>query len=382
MLFAVSVLLHELGHAIVALRNGIEITDITLWLFGGVARMGREADSAGTEFRIAAAGPAVTFVIAAALTAVGIGLAGSKHGFLQAMLVENDADISGPLAAVAWLASINILVLLFNLIPAFPLDGGRIIRAAWRFTGDRNRATRFAARLGQLFSYVFVGVGLLMAFGGNFVGGVWLALIGLVLGGSARASAAQSNFSERIGGLSVADVMDAEPVAIPDDDVAGSDRLSAADDLAADPSGLILERRLDGDRPGEDREPEFDDRVDIPHRAVDHQPGDPPLLGGEGQDVAPGTALGESLRVDHEHVAGRRLDQGVVDDQVVLGNTVHRQGDAREPTGRIDRLEPGIERPGLALRLVEGGRPQTLQNLDLTLRGPHRFVPVHPQPPR
>ncbi|CAN5555412.1 site-2 protease family protein [soil metagenome] len=212
-----SVLLHELGHAVVALRNGIQIEDITLWLFGGVARMSRDADSAGTEFRIAAAGPAVTMLIAIVLTAVGVGLAGSHQGFFDAMVVNDKADISGPLAAVAWLASINILILVFNLIPAFPLDGGRIIRAvAWRVSGNRNRATLFAARLGQGFSYLFIGIGVLMLFAGNFIGGVWLALIGMVLGGSARASAAQSEFAERISDLRVSDVMDAEPVAIPE----------------------------------------------------------------------------------------------------------------------------------------------------------------------
>jgi Zn-dependent protease len=216
--FFASILLHELGHAVVAIRNGIKITDITLWLFGGVARMDREADSPGVEFRIAAAGPAVTLLIAFALTAVGVGMAGSHQGFLDAMLVRKNADISGGLAVVAWLASINVLVLFFNLIPAFPLDGGRIIRAiAWRLNGDRNRATRFAARLGQGFSYLFIAIGGLMLVTGDFFGGLWLALIGMVLGGSAKASAAQSEFAGRIEGITVADVMDREPVAIPVD---------------------------------------------------------------------------------------------------------------------------------------------------------------------
>jgi Zn-dependent protease len=216
--FFASILLHELGHAVVAVRNGIKITDITLWLFGGVARMDREATSAGVEFRIAAAGPAVTLLIAIVLTAVGVAVAGSQQGFIDAMLVRDNADISGGLAVVAWLASINVLVLFFNLIPAFPLDGGRIIRAlAWRLNGDRNRATRFAARLGQGFSYLFVAIGVLMLLTGDFFGGLWLALIGMVLGGSARASAAQSEFAGRIEGITVADVMDAEPVAIPVD---------------------------------------------------------------------------------------------------------------------------------------------------------------------
>jgi CBS domain-containing protein len=119
---------------------------------------------------------------------------------------------------VAWLASINLLVLGFNLIPAFPLDGGRVARAiAWKLTGDRNRATRFAARLGQGFSYVFIGFGIFLAVQGDLVGGIWLALVGFILASSARGAVMQTEFSSRIEGVTVADVMDADPVAIPED---------------------------------------------------------------------------------------------------------------------------------------------------------------------
>ena len=216
--FFASILLHELGHALVATRNGIAITEITLWLFGGVARMSRDSDSAGVEFRIAAAGPAVTLVIAAACTAAGVALAGSEQGFLDAMTFNEGADVSGPLAVVAWLASINALVLVFNLIPAFPLDGGRIARAiAWRVTGDRNRATRFAATLGQGFAYVFIAVGVLLVVSGSVFSGIWLGLIGFLLGSAARGTAARTEVTSRIEGISVADVMDSDPVAIPDD---------------------------------------------------------------------------------------------------------------------------------------------------------------------
>ena len=213
-----SILLHELGHAVVATRNGITITEITLWLFGGVARMSRDSQSAGVEFRVAAAGPLVTLLIAAACTVGGVALAGSEQGFLDAMVVDEGAEVSGPLAVVAWLASINALVLIFNLIPAFPLDGGRIARAiAWKLTGDRNRATRFAAGLGQVFSYVFIAVGVLILIQGYVLSGIWLALIGFLLGSAARGTAARTEVTSRIEGISVADVMDSEPVAIPDD---------------------------------------------------------------------------------------------------------------------------------------------------------------------
>jgi Zn-dependent protease len=210
-----SIVLHELGHALVAIRNGIGITSIQLWIFGGMARMDRESDSPATEFKVAVAGPLVTLAIVVALTAVGLAAAGPDE-FWKAVLIESDSGVSGVLAAVAWLASINFLVLIFNLLPAFPMDGGRIVRAlAWWRTGDRSSATRFAARLGRVFAYIFIGGGLLLVFDGAVFAGVWLALIGVVINGSARAASAQTQISGRISNLSVADVMDREPVAIP-----------------------------------------------------------------------------------------------------------------------------------------------------------------------
>lgn len=210
-----SIVLHELGHAMVALRNGIGISSIQLWIFGGVARMDRESDSPSTEFKVAIAGPLVTLAIVVVLAALGLAAAGPDE-FRKAMLVEGEADTSGVLAMVAWLASINFLVLVFNLLPAFPMDGGRVVRAiAWWRTGDRASATHFAARLGRLFAFLFIGAGLLMIFDGYLFGGIWLALIGMVINGSARGAAMQTAISGRLSGMRVADVMDREPVAIP-----------------------------------------------------------------------------------------------------------------------------------------------------------------------
>jgi Zn-dependent protease len=215
--FFASILLHELGHAFVALRRGIGISDITLWMFGGVARMTKDSDSPGTEFKVAVAGPLVTLVIAVACVAVGIAAAGWEE-FWKAMRIEDAAQTSGILALIAWLASINVLVLFFNLIPAFPLDGGRIARAiAWKVTGDRNRATRGAARLGQGFSYLFIAIGIFFFLRGDLIDGIWLALIGFILLQSARGAVMQTEFTSRIEGLTVSDVMDDEPVAIPED---------------------------------------------------------------------------------------------------------------------------------------------------------------------
>jgi Zn-dependent protease len=215
--FFASILLHELGHAMVSIRKGIPISDITLWMFGGVARMTRDSDSAGTEFKIAVAGPVVTAVIAAACIAAGILGAGGED-FWRAMRFSESTGTSGGLAVIAWLATVNVFVLGFNLIPAFPLDGGRIARAiAWRITGDRNKATRFAAMLGQGFSYVFMAVGVFIAINGDFIGGVWLVVVGFILGSAARGAIVQTELSSRIEGITVADVMDREPVAIPEE---------------------------------------------------------------------------------------------------------------------------------------------------------------------
>jgi len=217
-LFLGSILLHELGHAVVANRRGIPITEITLWMFGGVARMTKDSDSPGTEFKISAAGPAVTLLAVIAAAVVGIAIS-SPSEFWDALAIEAGVGTSGLVAMFAWLAWSNAIVLVFNLIPAFPLDGGRITRAiVWRLTGDRNRATRFAATLGRGFSYVLIGLGFVIVLGlGDLVAGLWLALVGFMLGQSARGYALQSEFSSRIEGIRVADVMDAEPVAIPEE---------------------------------------------------------------------------------------------------------------------------------------------------------------------
>jgi CBS domain-containing protein len=132
------------------------------------------------------------------------------------MVVDPDADTSGVLAMMAWLASINALVLVFNLLPAFPMDGGRIVRAiAWKRSGDRAAATRFAATLGRGFAYLFIGAGVFLIIQGQAFNGVWLALIGAIINGSARAATVQTAISSKIEGVRVADVMDTEPVAIP-----------------------------------------------------------------------------------------------------------------------------------------------------------------------
>lgn len=215
--FFASIVLHELGHAFAAQRNGIGISSIQLWIFGGMARMDRESPSAAAEFKVAVAGPLVTLVIVGVLTAIGVAAVGADE-FRRAVEIESGSGVSGAMAMVGWLAWINGVVLLFNLLPAFPMDGGRIVRAiAWWHTGDRNSATRFAAGLGRIFGYLFIGGGLALAATGNAFSGVWLALIGFIIASSARAASMQTRITGRISQLQVSDVMDRQPVTISDE---------------------------------------------------------------------------------------------------------------------------------------------------------------------
>jgi Zn-dependent protease len=217
-LFFGSILLHELGHAVVAIRHGIGVPAITLWMFGGVARLGKDSDTPGTEFKIAVAGPLVTAAIVIVCVAAGLLLAGGEE-FRNAALTEGDTRTSGIAALISWLASINLLVLIFNLVPAFPLDGGRIARAiAWWRTGSRTTGTRFAATLGEWFGLflILAGIGYFLVYLGDVLGGIWLAFVGFILRGAAKAALAQTEVTSRIEGISVADVMDRDPVAIPE----------------------------------------------------------------------------------------------------------------------------------------------------------------------
>jgi Zn-dependent protease len=216
LLFFVSVLLHELGHAVVAMRNGIGISGIDLWMFGGVAKMQQDAPSAGVEFRVAIAGPLVTVAIVAICFGLGSAIS-SAHQVLQGTRFET-GPFGATTAVLGYLTSINALLLVFNLIPGYPLDGGRIARAiAWWRTGDRMRATRFAARLGRAFSFVMIAAGILLFIRGSLLGGIWLAVVGIMLGQFARTAELQTAVTSRLEGLRVADVMDAEPVAVSED---------------------------------------------------------------------------------------------------------------------------------------------------------------------
>ncbi len=178
--FFASLVAHELAHALVARHHEVEVTGLTLWLFGGVAHLASEPSTPRADFRIAIAGPATSLGLAVGfqLVALGAQALGIAH-----LLVE----------AATWLAGINLMLGLFNLLPGAPLDGGRILRAfLWRRHGDWPRATVFAARAGSIVAWVLIGFGVLEFFAGTSMGGLWLVFIGWFVLSAARAEEAEA----------------------------------------------------------------------------------------------------------------------------------------------------------------------------------------------
>jgi len=200
LLFFGSLVLHELGHAVVAKREGMEIEGITLWLFGGVAKFKGMFPSAGAEFRIAIAGPLVSL-------AIGVGL----------LAVATAAPLPSELDGVlTWLGTINLFLLAFNMLPALPLDGGRVLRAlTWRRTGDFLQATRIAGGLGRGFGQAMIAGGVALALFAGAPGGLWLALIGRFLITAAGAETSFATTRDLLQGWLVGDAMARDPVVAP-----------------------------------------------------------------------------------------------------------------------------------------------------------------------
>jgi Zn-dependent protease/CBS domain-containing protein len=201
-IFFLSVLLHELGHSVVALRYAIPVRSITLFMFGGIAQIGAEPPSAKVEFLVAIAGPLVSLALAILFYAL--------QGVLSGI---------APLYGVAeYLAYINLALALFNLIPGYPLDGGRVFRAiVWAVTGDMGRSTVIAGNVGRFFALLFIFGGVWQMFHGNLGGGLWIALIGLFLDSAASAQIQQVMFRRLLAGHRVADAMSSNYAAIPED---------------------------------------------------------------------------------------------------------------------------------------------------------------------
>ena len=184
-LFFVSLTLHELGHAWVARRNGIEIAGIDLWFFGGIAKLSRDSDSPGEEFRVSAAGPAVTLLIVIVACVGGMLVGGTQR--LRRRACSCATTRAPALAVLGWLALVNVGLFVFNLIPAFPLDGGRIATRdrveAHRRPQPRRRASPRVS--GQAFSYILMGLGIFLLVRGDAGSGIWWILMGWFLGQSA-----------------------------------------------------------------------------------------------------------------------------------------------------------------------------------------------------
>jgi Zn-dependent protease len=201
MLF-VSVLLHELGHSVVAKRYGIPVPRITLFIFGGVSEIATEPTSASAEFWIAAAGPTVSFALALIFWE------------LRPLLVN-----AGPLLALAkYLALLNLVLGAFNLVPGFPLDGGRVFRSIlWGITKDFKRSTSIATVTGRFFGYFFIFFGVWQAIGGNVFNGLWIAFIGWFLESAAASQGRNQLFKDLLGTHKVSEVMNQDFTRIPGD---------------------------------------------------------------------------------------------------------------------------------------------------------------------
>jgi Zn-dependent protease/CBS domain-containing protein len=201
LLLFVSVLLHELSHAFVALAHRLSVRGITLHVFGGVSHLEDEPPTPRAEFLIAVVGPITSFAIAAVLWALNAG------GLVQPPWAQ---------AVVAYLVLVNVAVGVFNLVPGFPLDGGRILRAAlWKWKGTLGQATYMASRVGVGFAFALMALGVVQILGGNVIGGFWLILIGMFLRGAADASHSQVALREALARLPVRDIMAREVVTVP-----------------------------------------------------------------------------------------------------------------------------------------------------------------------
>lgn len=204
LLFLASILLHELGHAVLALRHGVPVRSITLFVFGGLAAMDREADHPRAEFEIAIAGPLASALLALAFTALG---RASGEGSAGAFA----GDLLGRL---------NLAVALFNLLPGFPLDGGRLLRALlWARHGDLARATRTAAGGGRLLGWGLVGLGVASVLGGGAagagIGGIWIVLVGALVITLAGSAGRRADLDVRLRGLRAEDLLEPAPAGVP-----------------------------------------------------------------------------------------------------------------------------------------------------------------------
>ena len=203
LLLFVSVLLHELAHSLVARRRGLSVHSITLFIFGGVSNIEQEPTSPGIEFQMAFVGPIVSLLIACIAYLLSLPLRG----------------VNSPITAIlTYLAVTNVLLGIFNLIPGFPLDGGRVLRSIiWKVTGSLQKATRAAAIIGQVIAFLFILWGIWQFFGGNVLNGFWIGFIGWFLLVSAQSANSQVMLQSVFRGVTVGEVMNRAPIMVPAD---------------------------------------------------------------------------------------------------------------------------------------------------------------------
>jgi Zn-dependent protease len=215
LLFFGSLILHELGHAFAARYHGIDVSNIELFLFGGLTQMSRDSESPREEFHVAAAGPLATLAFLVVCAAVDLAILG-PHRLIHAVALDGTVRMTPILLALSWLAAMNLAILVFNLVPAYPLDGGRIARAlVWRVTGSQLRGTRTAAQLGAAFAVLLAAFGLWLTVKTHDYYGLWLMVLSFMLWQSARAALQQTAASLRMEGVLVSDIMDRSPVTLP-----------------------------------------------------------------------------------------------------------------------------------------------------------------------
>jgi Zn-dependent protease len=229
--FFVSILLHELSHALVGRAVGVPMGGITLFMFGGIAHMHREPTRPAAELWMALVGPITSFVIGVGAILAGTWLAAQAFAGTPPDDLMRSVRHVGPLATLLlWLGPINLLLAIFNLLPGYPLDGGRVLRALlWWATGSMVRATRWASMAGQGFAWALIGLGLTMmlgvvvpVLGGGFGSGLWMVLIGWFLNTAARASYQQIMLRESVKNLAVAELMDTKLETVAPDESVGS----------------------------------------------------------------------------------------------------------------------------------------------------------------
>jgi Zn-dependent protease/predicted transcriptional regulator len=209
LLFFASLLAHELAHSVVAKLRGIAVPRITLFVFGGVSQMEREPDTPASEFLIAIVGPAMSGFLGFFFMLAGSGLAGDlSYAELAADPESAMASLSPVATLFMWLGPVNLILAVFNLVPGFPLDGGRVLRAAlWQATNDLDKATQWAANAGRGVAWGIMAIGALSILRGNLLQGLWLMLIGWFLYSAARSSPAQLYLRQALERLSVRDLM-------------------------------------------------------------------------------------------------------------------------------------------------------------------------------